>query len=470
VERRRILASYRSELPSEGLVKVDVEIWRGNLSVRTAQPGEVAAVESDWELNVTTEDGTLNLRQRLDAKRPLDLADIIGEQQIRIEIEGMVLLDKQIRHGGGDVQLILPASVRVVRCRTSRGDIRLDGVDAAAEVHTVRGTVCLSGGHGQALAGTSSGDVKVAGWYGDLKVHSGRGNLDIRNTEGHLVVRASRGEIRIENAGDGVDARTNHGNLVIDRIFGKAKLSTGHGDILATDLGVARLEASTGHGRITLAGKIADGNVKTGQGDIVCRLVSAKGDNDLRTGRGDISLDMHERVSARIDASTKHGGIDSNLRLVKVGTSGPSGLFSQRLVGTSVGSEPNANIHLSTRHGDIRIFRREEHIFNSDSTHDWKWDGATTERHPVEKGSAVTVSLPLSTMSATVGLDQSPSQLPAVHTEPWRETVAQRDKPRNLELEILDAVSRGELSVDEALVLLESSRDESRGTGREPDA
>lgn len=184
------------------MTRVDVELWRGDLTVRSARPGEAEVLESDWELDATTDGSTLRAGQPLDIKRPPDLADLIEEQQLRIEIEGVVLFDKQIRHGGGDVLIVLPASVRELRLRTARGDL------------------------------------------------------------------------------------------------------------VATDLEGVRLEGSTGHGGITLGGSLGGAKVKTGHGDIVCRLVAAEGDHELHTGRGNIVLDLHGSVAARIDASTRHGGAE----------------------------------------------------------------------------------------------------------------------------------------------------------------
>ncbi len=448
------MASFRRELPSEGLIKVDVELWRGDLTVRSARPGEAAVLESDWEVDVTSDGRTLRARQPLGIKRPFDLADLVGEQQVRIEVEGVVLFDKQIRHGGGDVLIVLPASVRELRLRTARGDIHLEGVEVAAEAYTGGGNVRLSDGVGRTAAGTAAGDINVSGWRGHLHVRTGKGNLEVRSVHGDLDARTGKGEISIQGAKSRVDAHTDHGNLVASRLSGHASLSTGHGDLVATDLEGARLEGFTGHGEITLRGRIAGAKVKTGHGDIVCRLTAAEGDHELHTERGNIILDLYGGVAARIDASTRHGGIDSNLPLVRVGTSGPAGVFSQRLVGTTAGSDPIASIQLNTRGGDIRVFRRE---------------GVTTSVTTAANGDAS-----VQKGEGSNRLDSMPAESPIApgvpaNPQPWtapvllaEETTAntQPDRDGNLELEVLRALSRGDLSVDETLLLLEKIRED----------
>lgn len=443
------MASFRQELPAEGLDRVEVELWRGGLTIRKARPGEAGRLESDWEAVITTDGKTLRAMQHVDTKRPFDLADLIGEQQVRIEIEGKVLLDKQIRHGGGDMEIVLPPCVREVSCRTGRGDIRVEGIDAVAEVYTGRGNVRLCGGSDRAMAGTGEGDVTVSGWLGSLHIRTGRGNLEVREVHGHLDARTGKGEIRIEEAGAGVDAHTDHGNLVASRLSGDASLSTGHGDLIATDLEGARLRGFTRHGEIVLGGRLAGAKVKTGHGDIACRLAAAEGDHELHTGRGNISLGLRDGVAARIDASTRHGSIHSNLPLVRVGSSGPEGAFSQRLVGTAAGNGPTARIGLNTRGGDIRIFRQED-VATSVTTFADGNDAVENGAAPGQAGSAAAASPTWLKAAAVPQPETAPVSLvegTTASTEP--------DRSEDLELEVLGALSRGDLSVDEALLLLE---------------
>ena len=447
------MASFRQELPAAGTLKIDVELWRGNIVVRSAPPGQAGALESDWTMDVTSDGDTVRARQPLDVKRPLGLADLIGEQQVRIEIEGVVLLDKQIRHGGGDVEIVLPSSAHEVRLRTARGDIYLEGIEAVTEAYTGRGNLVLAGGRGSAAVGTGVGDVEASNWYGPLRIRAGKGNLELRNLQGDLEAKTDKGEIRIEGASTRVDIHTGHGNLVASRLLGNASLSTENGDLVAIDLDGARLEGFTGHGSITLGGKLTGAKVKTGHGEIVCRLEAAEGEHELHTGRGNIILDLQSGVTARIDASTRHGGIDSNLPLVRVGTSGPEGIFGQRLVGTATGTGPAAKIVLNTKAGDIRIFQRAEGAAKAAPIPDRKLDGMNTKWQSDEAESTTIASPPMPEATTIHPPDTTSGDGEMATTADPR-----ADQPRSLELEILGAVSRGELSVDEAMVLLETAR------------
>ena len=75
------MPSFRRDLPAIGLAQVDIELWRGSLTVRTAAPDEAGSMESGWELQAGIDGDTLHVRQPGDIGHPLGLADLIGEQQ-----------------------------------------------------------------------------------------------------------------------------------------------------------------------------------------------------------------------------------------------------------------------------------------------------------------------------------------------------------------------------------------------------
>ncbi len=433
------MANYIRELPVEGLARLDVELWRGNITVRPAKAGEVGYLESEWETEVTADGDALFVRQPVDVKRPLGLADVVGEQKVRIEIDGTVLFDKQIRHGGGDVAIVLPSSVRSINCRTAGGDVNLEGTEADVEVHSGRGNLVMSGGRGQAVGTTADGEVKISGWLGPIHVQSGKGNLEMRDVQGDLEAKTGKGEIRIEEAASRVSVHSGHGNLVAGRLSGDSSLSTGHGEVVVTDIDGARLEASTGHGKIAIGGKLAGASIKTAHGDITCRLDAAKGDHEFHTGWGNIALDLEGNVGAQIDASTRRGSIRSNLPLVRVGTTGPEGYFNQRMVGTTPGRGPAARFNLNTKGGDIRIARRESAAA-----------GTAQDRSGDVAGSLLATTQ----AGAPVAAPPTPSETVAV-PQLSRGGASAPEGAADLELEVLGALSRGEISVDEAMALLE---------------
>ncbi len=390
------MSRFRQVLPVEGLAKIEIKLWRGDLTIRGASAGTVGVLESDGEMEVTT-DGNL-----LHCKQIGGLATLLGEQQVRIAIDGNVLYEKQLRFSGSNVSVVLPASVRELRCRIGHGDIRLDDVDADVSLHIGMGNAFLSSGRGRLMVRAGASEtIRVFGWQGPVEFSAGTGDMEAEVIDGDVKSTIGKGSIKIDGAAR-VEAKTGAGDLAVSRISGEAVLRTGKGHILGTSLNGVRLDTRTGKGEIALSGHLAGLKAVTGCGEIICRCDLAEGTYDLRSGSGHISFDLPDGIEVRIDASARHGRIESDLPLIKVGTTGPAGYFGKRLVGSIGSAEAKTKLFLRAEHGDIRIFRLRP-------------EG---EAGPIE-----------------------------------RQAGQEEDRERI----ILEAVSRSEISVDEAMMLLDKS-------------
>lgn len=442
------MSHFRQELPAEGLAGVKIELAKGNLTVRAADEGAAGLLESTEELEAVTEGDTLRIRQPNGLARLIG-ERLLGEQQVRVAVEGNVLLDKQLRFEGVIVEIVLPTSVREVICSTSRGEIQIEGVDARVDARSGRGDLLLRGGQDRSGA-------EIDGCHGGRwnrqpsRLATGKGNIQVEQHQGDLEAYSGSGEIRIADAGGQLFASTGRGNVVVSGLSGRPSLKTGRGDIVATDLQGAQLSATTGHGEIILGGRLAGAKLDTGHGEIACRIDAAEGEFDLQTGSGDITLDLLEGVEARVDATTHHGRVESDLPLVRVGTSGPTGRFSQRLVGTVGGSQPRAKLLLHTHRGNIQIGRPAG-----------RTEGSATVSQVRGEGPAAIYPGPTELQSPGVALLNPPEPAGADHAdspnveESPTEIDESAERHLSLEAEILESVSQGELSVDEALVLLE---------------
>ncbi len=128
------------------------------------------------------------------------------------------------------------------------------------------------------------------------------------------------------------------------------------------DANLERVEAQTcavrvGNGNVELQrGRIQDLSVGAGSGEIECSGVLPTGEWSLQTRRGDISLELPADSQARLDAATRHGDIDSQAPLVRVPRPGPESRHGGRMVGTVGPTEgKGAEINLTALHGDIKI-------------------------------------------------------------------------------------------------------------------
>jgi DUF4097 and DUF4098 domain-containing protein YvlB len=380
------MSRFQHELPAEGLTSADIRLKHGRVALRGAEAGIPGVVAFDGTLEVSTQGGTLIVSQP-------------GLDETNAEI-------------------VLPATVRDVRCATGRGDLRLEDVHAQVHATSGWGDIVLAHGLGRARVETGLGAVTIAAWQGPLTLASGAGHIQVDGAEEDVKATTGKGDISIREAEACVEARTGLGNLVVAGASGETTLQTGKGDIVATDLAGARLEAQTGRGQIVLGGRLAGLKARTGKGDVVCRCALTAGDYDVKSGSGNVNFDLPGNTELRVDASVRHGHIESNLPLVKVGGYGPEGYFGRRLVG-AVGSDPRVNLAIRSGHGDIRIFQEVETV-------------APSAPEP------------------TVSSPQPQSAQAAPQPQPVVQSASEADPA----LAILEAVSRGEVSVEEALALL----------------
>jgi hypothetical protein len=164
---------------------------------------------------------------------------------------------------------------------------------------------------------------------------------------------------------------------------------------------------------------------KTGYGDIGVEGDPLGGQWEVRTGKGDLSLALPTTAAVRVEAATRHGSVRSELPQVKVARPGPVNQHGGRTI-MVIGDEPRAEIRLETTKGDISV----------------RAAGA---------------------MSTAVAVERRPAGVEAetrvaVRVEPPSQPMlaAEKGPDKRSALTILESLSRGEISVDEAETLLRS--------------
>lgn len=106
-------------------------------------------------------------------------------------------------------------------------------------------------------------------------------------------------------------------------------------------------------------GSISTLDINIAKGNIVCDSCIPKGEWNLRVNSGNINFSVTPEVTARLNASTRSGDINSSVPLVKVTRQGPGAWHGGRMVGT-VGTPSDAKekipeIRLTTLRGNINI-------------------------------------------------------------------------------------------------------------------
>lgn len=131
----------------------------------------------------------------------------------------------------------------------------------------------------------------------------------------------------------------------------------GNGDAHLEDIEADTCSIRFGKGDVRLdQGCIANLQVSTGHGDIECKTVLPAGEWGMKTTHGDIHLALPADTQAKFDVATRHGDIHSNVALVRVARPGPEARYGRRMVGTA--GQPGANaaeIGLTVMKGNIHI-------------------------------------------------------------------------------------------------------------------
>lgn len=154
-----------------------------------------------------------------------------------------------------------PASVEVLLelprdshldAETAAGDLEASGRLAQCRLKTSAGNVRVEEAT-RAHLRTSAGNVDARRVTVEADLATSAGNVGLGDGGGHATLRASSGDITVGRSAGRLDARTAYGQMRVDRVSGGAlTLATGYGTI---DIGIAegtaaRLDVSSEHGHV----------------------------------------------------------------------------------------------------------------------------------------------------------------------------------------------------------------------------
>jgi DUF4097 and DUF4098 domain-containing protein YvlB len=293
--------------------------------------------------------------------------------------------------------------------------------------------------------------VKAENLQTDLRLSLGKGEIQVENCRGNFSLTAGNADVTLKNIvktavpdippipmgeqrlkwSDGENMEewgedywtqwgAEFGEKFLRRFFGEnagpntgVNIQTGKGDVQLENFDLQKCSVRTARGDVRFKqGKVENLDAKLISGDIVCDSCLPAGDWNIRTTRGDIRLYLPADTRARLDATTRHGDIQSKTPLVRVTRQGPESWHGNRMVGSigDTGTGKLPEIKLSTLNGDVEI----------------KTESAKSQ------------------YSNTCDKEQTMTTSPT-------------SSPSNIyktELEILTALSEGKINVDEAELLL----------------
>lgn len=233
----------------------------------------------------------------------------------------------------------------------------------------------------------------------------------------------------------------------------------GKGDAKLQEIEAGSCALRLANGDVELkGGRIEDLEVEVGHGGIECESVMPAGDWDVQVRNGDIRVALPSNTQARFDVATRHGDIDSQVPLVRVGRPGPESRYGGRMVGTIGQAEGNvAQVSLTAVRGDIEIRLRAESS---------RFAGERPPVTPAQETKAPASSPPPASSAepsfegaaATEGVKQEPvaePDKPEVKPDAGPAQEGSREEQKyGSQLSILQALSAGEITVEEAEKLL----------------
>jgi hypothetical protein len=232
---------------------------------------------------------------------------------------------------------------------------------------------------------------------------------------------------------------------------------SGKGDTKLQDLVARACSVKLASGDVELKGGwIESLIVDISHGGVKCESVLPAGDWAIAMRNGDVSLALPSNTQARLDVATRHGDIDSQVPLVRVGRPGPESRYGGRMVGTLGQSEDNiAQVSVTALHGDISIrLMPEKSKFSPKPAR----AGAASDAKPPERKPAGAPAADSTVESATTPMPPTGTGGAAIEADKPDEkaSTTQAAPTYESQLAILQALSTGQITVEEAEKLLRS--------------
>ena len=238
----------------------------------------------------------------------------------------------------------------------------------SADVTSARGDITVEGMKGNQTVASRSGDVRVSNVEGLVKIHKAGGSVSIRGVKGNVEVDGRGDEIEAADVSGtvtvsgefsgsvdfaGVDQvlrfNSSRTNMTAQKLPGQLSMERGSLDARGVE---GPFEISTRHKDVTLAEFRNSVKISTTNGDV--RLETSTppaGQVEVDVRKGKIALAIPEKSNFRIDATSRHGEVESAFAAatLKVNQEGESPSI------TGSYGKGGPSIRLTTSYGSISL-------------------------------------------------------------------------------------------------------------------
>lgn len=349
-----------------------------------------------------------------------------AENQPVLERSGSEITIKQRGRYRGRVKPLI--RVPAIGCpgigvKLGKGDVAFRNVDADIAVKLGMGDVEILDGGGATAVSLGKGDVEVARRDGIAAIKLGMGDVSVSRVTGLIAVSLGKGDVSVADASYDVEIKSGSGDVsIVHPLGGSYSISLGNGDVSLESGDVSGVNVRTGKGDISSSVRLLgnagasvdepetgefddlddfdpteafsigdlefeanDEGVRVGRGSRnILKLgpdgIQIRGSNreislgpsgirvggpgetanggerfTFDTGRGDIHVDLPSDLNVRVEVLAT-GEIQSDVPLVSVARPGPRGTM-KRLVGVTdgAGKDTRANVRVRTKRGDVSL-------------------------------------------------------------------------------------------------------------------
>ncbi len=318
-----------------GAAVLRVDIHKGDIVAR-AMPG------ADWTIEWSSKGGTV-------------------EEPV-VERDGATLWVRQPHghphHRRLDVRLTIPTGVEEVNLHAGSGRIDALGLRGRLRLKCGNGALTLRESAGDAEATSGNGAVEIEGFEGVLNASSGNGRVRLSGSRGEATLHSGNGNVDVTDAEGQTRATTGNGSISLTEVGGAAEANSGHGSVSINAPRGLAARVTTAMGSIHVSrGALAPSRLTSSMGSIDCRAVLLPGAYTLESSISTVTLTLPAEARTRIDAQTSFGRVRSDFPLVQVGRSGPMSFGGMRMVGSIGEGAPEVEVTLRSDKGGVTLRR-----------------------------------------------------------------------------------------------------------------
>jgi hypothetical protein len=327
--------------PPDGMLVV---IRRGDVEVHGADQKSIEAVVKETIRAPNEEDA-----KKLSDQLKFSLVEKAGRYLLETNLDSLPADGRNVRL---DVTLRVPKAT-TTEITTERGDIIIDGLQGEQVLTTKRGDVHVANVEGLVRIHKSGGSSAVRDIKGSVEV-DGRGrDVEASEVTGSVMISGDfSGSMQFRNVAQTLRYNSSRTDLTLQKLTGRLNMELGSLDATGID---GPFEVSTKQKDISVADFTHSIKITDTNGDVRLQTRTPPTqpmDVDLR--KGQIDLTLPGKSSFTIEATSRHGRVDSDFSGSGLAINNEGATPS--ITGTYGKGGPT--IRLSTSYGTIRLNRQ----------------------------------------------------------------------------------------------------------------